>query len=143
MALPPPSLRLALIASLAVNVFLIAAFAAPHLMPDRPRERSESRIAERIAGRLPEADRPIFRETHARHQAELARSFETMREARRQVRATLEAEPFDRAAFDRAAEASQQASEAAQGAIHAMIAEAAPRMSAKGRRFLAPGPRRD
>lgn len=143
MAFPRPSLRAALILSLAANVFLIAVFAAPHLLPPPPRERGENRIAERIARRLPEPDRPVFREAHARHQAALARSFDALGASRARMRETLSAQPFDAATFARAAAESQRASDLVQTAIYAMIADAAPQMSAKGRQFLVPGPRRD
>jgi len=137
------TLRAALVLSLVVNAFLLAILAAPHLAPPPPRERGEARIADRIARRLPEPDRPAFREAHARHEVALGRSFDALRQSRQQVRATLEAEPFDPAAFGRAAGEAQRASDAVQVAIYAMIAEAAPSMSPRGRQLLVPGSRRD
>lgn len=139
---PKPSLRLALTLSLALNLFLLAVLAAPYVFPSPPRQRGEARMAERIVQRLPEADRPIFRSAHERHAATLQRTFQAVREARAQMRDALGAEPFDPAKFDQAVRTWRQTSDAAQQAIHAMMLDAAPRMSVEGRVALLPGPRR-
>lgn len=138
-----PSGRLLLTLSLALNLFLIAVLAAPHLLPAPPRAPGETRIAERIARRLPEADRPAFRAAHERHEATLRRTFEAMRESRTRMREALSAEPFDAAKFGRAVDDWRQTSDAAQQAMHAMILDAAPKMSAQGRVDLVPGRQRD
>lgn len=138
-----PSLRLALTLSLALNLFLAAMLAAPHVFPPPPRERGEARIMERILSRLPEADRPAFQAAHERHAPTLQRSFEAMRESRARMREALGSEPFDPAKFDRAVEDWRKTSDAARQAMHAMMLDAAPKMSSMGRVALVPGPRRD
>ena len=138
-----PSLRLALTLSLALNLFLIAVLAAPHLLPKPPRERGEARFTERILRRLPEADRPAFQAAHERHAATLQRSFDAMRDSRARMREALGSEPFDPAKFDRAVEDWRKTSDAARQAYHAMMLDAAPKMSSSGRVALVPGSRRD
>ena len=137
-----PSLRLALTLSLALNLFLLAVLAAPHVIPSPPRERGEARMAERIAKRLPEADRPIFRSAHERHAGTLQRTFQAVRDSRQQMREALGEEPFDPAKFDQAVRNWRQTSDAAQQAIYAMMLDAAPKLSREGRVALLPGPRR-
>lgn len=137
-----PSLRLALTLSLALNLFLLAVLAAPHLFPPS-RERGEARFIERITRRLPEADRPAFREAHERHAERLRQAIEAMRESRAGMRAALGAEPYDPEALARAAETWRQASDAARQVFESMIQDAAPAMSPEGRVALVPGRRRD
>ena len=138
-----PSLRLALTLSVAVNLFLLAVIAAPHVFPPPPRERGEARVVERILRQLPEPDRPAFQAAHERHAPTLQRTFEAVRESRARMREALGSEPFDPAKFDRAVEDWRKTSDAARQAIHAMMLDAAPKMSSQGRVALVPGSKRD
>lgn len=143
MRFPRLTLRLGLVLSLALNLFLAAALAAPHVLPPPPGRDREARIVERIVERLPAEDRPVFRDAHARHADKLKSEFQAWRQARADARAALAAEPLDAAALERALAESRRASEAIQATMHAVTLEAAPKMSPEGRRGLLPGPRRD
>ena len=73
----------------------------------------------------------------------IPRTFDATRESRARMREALGSEPFDAAKFGRAVQDWRQTSDAAQQAVHAMLLEAALKMSAKGRAALVPGRARD
>jgi uncharacterized membrane protein len=94
--------RLALGASLALNVLLLAYVATQLLQPppQRPAPRAVGiqAMIERISRDLPPGDKQIFEEAFARDRPRLMAASEQMRAARRSLDATIAARPFDPAA---------------------------------------------
>jgi uncharacterized membrane protein len=115
-------LAIALLISLAINLFAGGVFAGRFFhhrfgAPDRfgppPIEATSGPgqvrwLLHRIAGDLPGDERAAFRQAmESRRDALIARGKE-LREARDAVRSTIEARPFDRAAYDSAVAALSQ-----------------------------------
>ena len=134
-------LRVALIASLALNLFfagLMGVWAVKPLVRDHRGPGPGEGIVERLAGRLPEADQPILRQAFAKR-PDIGRLLDEARKAQQDARRSLRADPFDPDAFQAAAERVRTARDAAQSEIHQAVREAATRMSAEGRARLARG----
>lgn len=134
--MPKPSMRLALVLSLAFNLFLAAVLVAPWVLPRSERAGDPGRFAARLAERLPEADRTAFQDAYKLHAPAVREGFEAGREARERARAALAAEPFDRQSAEAAFADWRKATEATQTALHAAILEAAPHLSPEGRSRL-------
>jgi uncharacterized membrane protein len=133
--------RIALIASIALNLFFIGVagvWAVKPLLHDRdaPPGGANS-FAERMASRLPDADKPILMQSFQKRHDDIRRLFDEARAAQRDARRSLRADPFDPAAFAAASARVRAARDAAQAAIHQAVLEAATNMSADGRAKLA------
>lgn len=136
-------LRVALVASLALNLFLagiMGVWAVKPLFRGHHGSGPGEGIVERLAGRLPEADQPILRQAFAKR-PDIGRLLEEARKAQQDARRTLRANPFDPEAFRAATERVRAARDAAQSEIHQAVREAATQMSAEGRTKLARGRR--
>jgi uncharacterized membrane protein len=138
------------IISLALNVFLggiVAAWALRPVIPGLhtivrlhhpPPPPSPRNFAERMAERLPEADRAVLRQAFAKRQGEIEKQFGEMRKSQQAARAALRTDPFDAAAYDAAIERDRATRLALQTAIQGAMREAAMGMSAEGRAKLMP-----
>lgn len=139
-------LRIALIASVALNLFfvgIVGVWAVKPMLRDRhgPAELGANSFTERMASRLPDADKPILRQAFQKRHDDIRRLFEEARTAQRDARRSLRANPFDPDAFSAASDRARAARDAAQAAIHQAVREAATTMSQEGRTKLAEGPR--
>lgn len=138
-------LRLALIASIALNLFfvgIVGVWAVKPLLRDREGPPGgATTMTERMASRLPEADRPILRQAFEKRHDDIRRLFDEARAAQRESRRALRANPFDPQAFTAASDRSRAARDAAQAAFSQAIREAATNMSPEGRAKLAQPPR--
>lgn len=140
--------RTALIVSIALNLFfvgIIGVWAVKPLLRDREGPPGGAiSMAERMASRLPEADRPILLQAFQKRHDDIRRLFDEARNAQRESRRALRADPFDPEAFAAASDRSRAARDAAQAAFSQAVREAATSMSAEGRAKLASrGPRGD
>lgn len=138
-------LRIALIVSIALNLFfvgVIGVWAVKPLLRDRegPPVGATS-FTERMASRLPEADKPILRQAFQKRHDDIRRLFDEARAAQRDARRSLRANPFDPDAFSAASDRVRAARDAAQIAIQQAVREAATSMSQEGRAKLAEPPR--
>lgn len=129
------TLYVLLAVSVALNTFLVGREAAHQLRP-RPDPLSVEHIVRRLEHRLPDADRDVFRaaiETRADrlHHAGLA-----LRAARADLRAALTAAPVDQAALAQACTRTRRTAQATYAIVHEALVDAAPRLSAQGRRAL-------
>jgi uncharacterized membrane protein len=144
-----------LVGSIALNLFLAGVFGAwlwrpvtgRHSGPPGPTiSMTADQIANRVARRLPDADRPILLQAFKNHEDAIRQSLEDWRQAQQGARRSLRAEPFDPDAYTAAIMRSLAARENYNMAIHQAFREAATGMSHDGRVKLAmPGPadRRD
>jgi uncharacterized membrane protein len=126
-------LSIALAVSIAVNLLIAGIFVgrAFHRRPPPPSERDVPGLrAERDGRRAPL--RGLFLE----HDDELRDKRRAIGEARRTARVALEAEPFDRAALERALEALRKETGASQEILHKAIVEAASKGSPEARKKL-------
>ena len=124
-------LSIALAISIAVNVLIAGIFVGRAFHRRPPPERDAPALrAERDGRRAPL--RGLFRE----HDDELRDKRRAIGEARRTARAALEAEPFDRAALERALEALRKETGASQEILHKAIVEAASKGSPEERKKL-------
>lgn len=132
-------LRNGLIASLALNLFLggiIGVWAVRPLFRDNP-QPSVGGMMDRMAARLPEADRPVLRQAFGKRQDEIGRLFQEARQAQQAVRKSLRAQPFDPAAYDAATARAREARAAIETVMQSATREAALGMSAEGREKFA------
>lgn len=139
-------LKIALVGSVALNLFLAGVIGAWVLRPQFV-ERSASAspptagsIASRMAARLPNADRPILHQAFEAHEREIGEHFKQWRMAQQMTRLALRNDPYDGDAFTAAFERAQEARDKFQMAIHQATREAAGRMSHDGRMKLAQSP---
>jgi uncharacterized membrane protein len=124
-------LSIALALSIALNLLLAGILAGRALFREPPPERVFPAMrGERDGKRAPL--RGLFRE----HGDELREKRRAMGEARRRARAALEAEPFDRAALDRALEGVRKETVASQEIMHRAIGDAAEKGSPGERKQL-------
>jgi len=138
-------LRIALIISVALNLFfvgIVGVWAVKSLLRDREGPPiGATSMAERMASRLPQADRPILLQAFQKRHDDIRRLFDEARTAQRDSRRALRANPFDPEAFAAASDRSLAARDAAQAAFSEAVREAATNMSAEGRAKLAEPPR--
>ncbi len=146
-------LSIALVGSIALNLFLVGVVGAwvlkPSLFSGRgpggpPGLPTAASIADRIANRLPAADKPILQQAFQEHEKEIRDRLEEMRAAQQNFRRSLRTSPYDPAAFSAAFERLQEARGKANLAIHQAVRDAAGAMSHDGRIKMAlpPPPRR-
>jgi uncharacterized membrane protein len=136
-----------LLISVAVNLLLVGAvlgrWSAPH-PPPPPGPAGMVRYMIADMGRdLDPADRAILERAYRDHIDELQQGSSDRRADLDAIRQAMAAEPFDRAALEKAMDAAAKRDAAERGAIERMLLDAASQMSAKGRHRLAgwrPGP---
>jgi uncharacterized membrane protein len=126
-----------LLFSIALNFFLagmlIGRFKAPH--PTGSESRLE-RMIERMAAGLPEHDGEILREVFLAHRAHIAQLVSDLEAAREDARKAFKRDPFDQAELTDAFVRQRHRRQAVHEAVHGVILETAPRLSADGRRQL-------
>jgi uncharacterized membrane protein len=124
-------LSIALAISIALNLLLAGILVGRALHRPPPPEREFPAMRGDGYGRRAPL-RGLFRE----HGAELGEKRRAIAEARRTARAALEAEPFDRAALDRALEGLRKETVASQEIMHRAIGDAAEKGSPEERKRL-------
>jgi uncharacterized membrane protein len=142
-----PSKRRWILLLTVVNLFLIGligAFLIRHYFaePSRHRSTSPTHRIDRIASRLPASDAVILRMEFAARSEDIEKASDAFRVAREKVRLALRMDPFDagaaRAAMADAGTKHQRLDELTQE----VIASAAAKMTAEGRKALADWPSR-
>lgn len=143
----PRALRIGLLLSLALNALLLAALLAPFALS--PREHGHDGHRGRRGGpalmisphqlkrSLPSAQSALVDAVLATHRPQLRMRIGVMLDARRDVAAALRAEPFDRAALDRAFVALRARENAIAEAAQAMLGDVAAQAGPAGRAQLA------
>jgi uncharacterized membrane protein len=131
--------RIALPASLALNVFLAVLLVQQWRVVDRPPPGppSPTRIADEIAATLPSADALILREVFARHADQLDAGHNEHRGVPERLRTVLTAQPFDEAALRKIFADGRQARSESDRALEEAVAESLRRMSPEGRAAVA------
>jgi uncharacterized membrane protein len=146
-----PWLLIALIASVAVNLFLGSWmlgrwFGGPHMhrhvaaMGERGGPAGDapgSSMMRRMAASVPAEYRRDFEVVMEKHRDRIAEAAARAREARDHVRDAIVTEPFDRAALDKAFETLRTRNTALQSETQAAISEAATTLPPEARRRLA------
>lgn len=128
--------RHVLIASLALNLFLAGVVGVWALRPvfrGPPPPPEVGGMMDRMASRVPEADRPILRQAFGKHREDMARLFREARQSQQAVRAALRAEPFDIGAYDAASERVRKTRTAIEATMQSATREAVMAMSPEGR----------
>lgn len=131
--------------SLILNVFLLAVvvggiartagpWGPPGMSPERATSWSEHRRLHALSG----DQRTMVREAFAHHRDALRDQGRALHEARREVRAALAAEPFDRARLAAAFAALRSVTGAGQAALHTVLIDIAAQLPAEARTVLAP-----
>jgi uncharacterized membrane protein len=136
----PLWLPVALIASLALNLFVLARLATPLLLGPAdppPPEAMLPHLVEELAAALPAADAALLRQTFDGHAANIAGTSRAVAAAHEQVRAALAADPFDEAALAAALDQLRDAEQALHGAVRQTVLDIAPRLSPEARHALA------
>ncbi len=130
-------LQVALFASLAINLFGAGYFVARlwhhHPPPGPP---GPMMLAERLAAPLPAADKEVLLSAWKADQPKLASLNAELVAARREVRAKLNAEPFDRAALAAALSNTRAKRLALDEEIQGIIVDAVAKFSPEGRKLL-------
>ena len=134
-----------LVGSLALNLFLAAAIVV-HVLPHGDRQPS-ARIGpiDRTAARdvLSDPDRAAVDAIWAAHGDRMQEAMRGWRQARRDVEAALYADPFDRAALERAHTALAERSGAARSTYEALVLDLAAALPAEARqKYFEAGKRR-
>lgn len=137
-----------LLVSLAVNLLLIGAFlgrwAAPGGPPPGPGGGPMvGHMIEEVGRELSPPDRAILEDAYRAHAKAIDEDWEGHRAAFDAVRQAMRADPFDRAALERAMNAVAEKDAAERAAFAQTLLDASSRMSADGRRRIAdwrPGP---
>jgi len=86
---------------------------------------------------LPEGDRPALRAAYDRHRDDIRPKLGVLWEARREVRESLGAEPFDGARADAALAALRERESAVAAAVHALLVDLSASVSPEGRAAIA------
>jgi len=131
-------LQVVLFASLAINLFIAGFFAAHLLRHPRPQPlpAGPMTVIERLSEPLPPKDKEALLAAWKAHQAKMQSLSAEQQAARREVRAKLVADPFDRAALA-AALADARAKHAAVGEeMQSIILDAVANFSPEGRKLL-------
>lgn len=129
------TLYVLLAVSVALNTFLVGREAAQQLRP-RPDPLSVEQIVRRLEHRLPDADRKVFRAAIASRADRLDHAGLALRAARTDLRTALTAAPVDQAALAQACDRTRRTAEATYAVVHEALVDAAPGLSAQGRRAL-------
>jgi len=126
-----------LLLSLALNLFL-GGMLVSRFRQHAPggSEPKVERMIDRMADTLAEADGRILREVYRAHQSEFDQLAADLQGARSEVRKALSTDPFDQQALQAAFARQRQRRQAIHEGIHGVLVEAAPRLSAEGRRRL-------
>jgi len=130
----------ALIASLAVNLFVASRFVAHAVMGPfgpPPPEIVLPHIVEELARKLSDPDATLVRRVFGAHAAEISERSRAVGRAHDHVRAALGAEPFDQAALTAALDEVRDTELGLHGAVQQTIAEIAPQLSPAARHILA------
>jgi uncharacterized membrane protein len=145
-------LAIGLTASLAINLFLAGVYASHWYMHSRGRpverpamsdnNRGIPPFLDRMAEALPSGDRAKFTDTVSKHQPEISRIGASVREARRQARAAMMAENFDRAAAEKAFGELRDRNVRFQQSLHETLMDAAATLPAPARRQMIEAGRR-
>jgi uncharacterized membrane protein len=133
-------LILALVLSLALNLFVASRFLAHVVMGPfgpPPPEIALPHLVEELAGRLPVADAALVRRVFGAHAAEISERSRAVGRAHDHIRKTLDQEPFDPNALNAALDEVRDTELGLHGAVQATIAEIAPQLSAGARHSLA------
>jgi uncharacterized membrane protein len=135
--------RVALIVSLALNLFLVGLvgiWAVRPMFRGPPSPPDFSRTIDRMAHRLSDADAAILRRAYAAHRDSILQRSREVETARRTVRRTLRSEPFDPDALAHAMDDIRKARTAFEQTLQDVMREAAAEISPDGRRILSRGP---
>lgn len=138
------ALRWLLVASLALNVAVLAGVAWAHFSDDGPHQR-HMRMARgtvmpnpaQLRRVLPPERRAVVDAALARHRDHVRTSVADVFEARARVHALLTAETLDRAALDQAFAVLRASDAEAASAVQAMITEVATELTPEERRAMA------
>lgn len=129
------------LASLALNVFLLGLLAALYLGPlltdDGRPDRSAAGRIERIAANLPPADAEVLRAEFRTKAATIDAARDKIEAAQEVVRQRLRAEPFDPGALRAAMGEARAARQSFFSGLNDVVTAAATRMSTDGRDKLA------
>jgi len=141
------SVRLLLIASLALNLFVVGAVAtswiAGHgwsfgLGAERQRVRLIGLPSPRqLRAILPERDHPALEALRDQHRPEIRPRLRALIEAREQVAAAVRAEPLDRPALEAALAHLRETEIVAAGSVHEMFADLMERLDPESRAKVA------
>jgi uncharacterized membrane protein len=138
-----------LLLSVAVNLLLIGAFIGRWTMPHHPPPPGPGMMRHMIAdmGRsMSDADRAILEQAYQAHAHAMEDRWADHRAAFDAIRHAMAAEPFDRAALEKAMDAAAEQDVAQRGVVEQTLLDAASKMSADGRHRMAgwrPGPPSD
>jgi uncharacterized membrane protein len=144
-------LAAALLASLALNIFLGGIFAGRIFSPapggtvatgGAGDERPIRRFLAAFTAGLDDADRRTFVTAFAGREAEMRTAVRAVRAARREALARMHATPFDRHALDDALAALRQKQEALQRALQTAVADAVESLPADARKLVGTPKRR-
>jgi uncharacterized membrane protein len=133
-----------LILSLAINLLLIGVvgvWVARPFFRGPPPPPEFGRMVERMSHRLDAPDAAALRAAYDAHRGQIEKLTDNVRDARRNVRRALEAEPFDADRLKSNMDAVRAARSAIEEEIQNVMRDGAAKMSREGRRRLARGPR--
>lgn len=125
--------RAVCVASLVLNLFLVGYLIGRALDVWPAKLKRAETFVERLAARLPERDAEIVRRAVARQTPTIDSLVKAVRDSRRQVRAALAAEPFDRRALEAALQESRTRHHALETAVQAIVLETAGELSPEAR----------
>lgn len=140
MAAQPPRFRLALLLSVVLNVLLGAMLAGGWLQHERgrgPGGAVRMPRAETLERVLPESDHAALAAAYERHRPQVRASFHAMRQAKREVRAALNATPYDGDRLARALAEMRKHETRVAEAVHALLADVSANVSDQGRAAVA------
>ena len=132
--------RWILFVSLALNLFFVgawAAFAWRHYAGERHRPLTPATRIERLAAALPAGDADKLRSEFRAHQGNIEAAITSYRQAQREMREALRAEPFNADALRSAMAEARNARGKLDEALQDVIASAGAAMTPEGRRSLA------
>ena len=142
-------LLLALLLSLAVNLFVggilvgrwfrdqpTASLSTEASLPQRG-QRPLLAMFQRITRKLEPEERRLFHDAVLSYRAELRSAFRGVRQARRTLRRTLRAEPYDRQALEAALAELRARKDIFEKTLHSAALDGIERLSPAGRRRLA------
>lgn len=136
--------RIVLAVSLAANLLFVGVVGTWLVRPlfrEPPSGPEFSRVIDRMAHRLNDADAAILRRAYDARRDDVTRLSGNVRDARQKVRSALMAEPFNPDALGGAMNEVSAARASFEAVIQDVLRESAVAMSADGRRTLARGPR--